>query len=125
MSALASAGRVVAAWLKAAADCVERLADTESASHDVAPTTMAVLDRSGAESHTDDLSSDGLAESPEVVPEEIYIDLESVARRLGYSERWVYERIRVDGLPSHQRARGMPHRFLWSEVQAWHSGRGG
>jgi excisionase family DNA binding protein len=50
---------------------------------------------------------------------EQYITLDEVARRLGYSTRWVHDRIRFDGLPSHQHARGSQHRFLWSEVHAW------
>jgi excisionase family DNA binding protein len=51
--------------------------------------------------------------------EEPYITLEEVAKRLGYSSRWVRDRIRLDGLPSHQRNRGAKHRFRWSEVKAW------
>jgi excisionase family DNA binding protein len=54
---------------------------------------------------------------------EPYITLEDVARRLGYSTRWVRDRIRRDGLPSHQRGRGAKHRFRWSEVEAWDAAR--
>jgi predicted DNA-binding transcriptional regulator AlpA len=51
---------------------------------------------------------------------EPYIDVEEVATRLGYSPRWVRERVRADGLPSRQRVRNARHRFLWSEVAAWY-----
>lgn len=50
---------------------------------------------------------------------EAYITLDEVARRLGYSERWVHRRIKDDGLPTHQRSKGSPHRFRWTEVERW------
>jgi len=56
---------------------------------------------------------------------EPYITLEEVAERLGYSTRWVRDRIRLDGLPSHQRGRGAKHRFRWSEVELWDAARSG
>lgn len=50
---------------------------------------------------------------------ESYISLQEVAERLGYSTRWVHDRIRHDALPTHQHRRGAQHRFRWSEVEAW------
>ena len=50
---------------------------------------------------------------------EPYITLTDVAERLGYSTRWVHDRIRHDGLPTHQHRKGAQHRFRWSEVEAW------
>lgn len=56
---------------------------------------------------------------------EPYITLDEVAKRLGYSPRWVHDRIRYDGLPTHQHSKGAQHRFRWSEVETWwHSFRG-
>jgi predicted DNA-binding transcriptional regulator AlpA len=54
---------------------------------------------------------------------EPYITLEDLAERLGYSTRWVRDRMRLDGLPSHQRGRGAKHRFRWSEVELWDAAR--
>jgi predicted DNA-binding transcriptional regulator AlpA len=56
---------------------------------------------------------------------EAYITLEDVANRLGYSTRWVRDRVRLDGMPSHQRGRGAKHRFRWSEVEEWDAARCG
>lgn len=50
---------------------------------------------------------------------EPYITLDEVAERLGYSTRWLLDRIRYDGLPTHQHRRGARHRLKWSEVYAW------
>lgn len=50
---------------------------------------------------------------------EPYLGLSEVADRLGYSERWVRDRIKDAHLPAHQRARGNQYWFLWSEVERW------
>jgi len=63
-----------------------------------------------------------LAQLP--VPFEPYLTLEETAQRLGYSTRWVRDRVRRDGLPSHQRGRGAKHRFRWSEVEEWNTRQG-
>ena len=61
----------------------------------------------------------------QIVPSfEPYISLEETADRLGYSTRWVRDRVRFDGLPTHQRGRGAKHRFRWSEVEAWNAREG-
>jgi predicted DNA-binding transcriptional regulator AlpA len=50
---------------------------------------------------------------------ENYITLQECAVRLGYSTRWVRDRVRLDGMPCHQRVRGAQYRFVWADVADW------
>jgi hypothetical protein len=118
---LTPAARTAAWVLERALDVLLRWSGETAPCREPAP-GEAPPDDSYRESRATGLSASSM--DTDVAPE-AYVDLQTVADRLGYSTRWVREQVKHHGLPTHQRGAATQHRLLWSEVVAWCStGRG-